>query len=110
MASTIKTTGAEWKRFIAEPWPDDKYTDDTLLEVDGEEVDGAYDDSRIPDGAVVKIVAGVIYDGDRYSRSLVAEFQQWRRHQNTETFTVTVDKDKVAAVKAAIRAAGGKFE
>lgn len=109
MASTIKTTGAEYKRFITEPWPEDKYTDDVLLEVDGEKLGDGDDDTSMPDTAVVKIIYGVVYEGDK-ERSLVAEFAAWRKRQNTETFIVTVDKSKVAAVKAAIAAAGGKVQ
>ena len=107
MATTIKTTGAEWTQFMSDPWPDDKWMDDEQLEVDGEPFEG--DTDGIPDTAVVKIVAGVVYDGDK-ERSLVAEFAAWRKRQNTETFTVIADKSKVAAVNAAIVAAVGKVQ
>jgi hypothetical protein len=108
----VKTNGAEFRRYYADPafWPDGAYHDDAIVCVNGvEEVD--FDADAIPDAAVVSIEGGGVFgfaanDGD--PPSMEAHFKRWRKTQTTAVFTVECPKDKFDAVKAAIKAAGGK--
>lgn len=107
-----KTTGAEFKRFYSDPtaWPDKAWHEDEEVIVDGANCSDDHDYTTIPDDAVVKVSGGVVYglnDG-KEEPSLEAHFKRWRRLQSEETFVVICDKDKLDAVQAAVKAAGGK--
>jgi hypothetical protein len=108
---TTKTTGAEFWRFYNDRnfWPEGSWHDDTLILVNGEEV-GDYTRETIPDDAKVVIEGGIVYLDERGKDDVAFEsyFRRWRRVQSTASLTVEVPKDKLEAVKAAIRAAGGK--
>jgi len=107
---TTKTTGAEFKRYYTDPvaWPEGWWHDDTYITVDG--VDYSENDlTTMPDEAVVKIESGYVVCGDSGdTMSMDAHFRKWRKAQNTTVLMVTVDNDKLEAVKEAIKAAGGK--
>ena len=103
--STIKTTGAEFKAFIAEPWPDDKFMDDECIYVDGEEYEGPSE--RIKDTASLRVEGGYVQDPDGTTRTLAAEFRAWRKRRDSVAMVVTCAKADANAVRAAVRAAGG---
>lgn len=105
-----RTTGLEWNRFYAdkEVWKGDTYHDDTVLIVDGQQVD---DFENIPVNATVKIEAGyVVVDGinSENTPSMESVFKAWSKRQNTCTLCVECSRDKRDAVVAAIKKAGGR--
>lgn len=107
---TTKTTGEEFKRYYNDPvaWPEGWWHDDTLITVDGEDW-SENDLNLMPDTAVVKIESGYVVCGDDgNTMSMDAHFRKWRKAQNSTTLVVTVENDKLEAVKEAIKAAGGK--
>ena len=111
---TVKTTGAEFKKFYEDQnlWPEDVWHEEARLFVDDvEQVDGGIDINNLSDSATVTIEGGVLLgvlweDGD--GPSLETYFLRWKKLQSTVCFNVECDKSIVDAVKAAIRAAGGK--
>lgn len=111
---TVKTTGAEFKRFYNDPafWPEGAWHEDEEIEVNGSPLseDTALED--VPDNAVMKIAGGFILglpDRDDNEPSFEAHFKKWRRVQNTVSFVVECAKGKEGAVRAAILAAGGRI-
>jgi hypothetical protein len=107
----IRTTGAEFWRFYEDKtyWPEGSWHDDTSLTVNGKEVDD-YTRENIPDDSKLVIEGGVVYLDERGNDDAGFEsfFRKWRKAQDTEFLAVEVPKDKLGAVKAAIKAAGGK--
>ena len=108
-----KTTGAEYKAYIADDdpkwWPDGSYIDDDLILVDGQPMDDAgFDATTLHDNAAVVIECGTYYsngiDGD--PKSLEAHFKRWRKAQTTVRIAVEVHRDKLESLKLAIKAAG----
>lgn len=108
--SRIKTTGAEWKAFMDEPWPEDKAYDDETVFVDGMEFDCMTPHERIPDASAVLVEGGVVDDGDGNSRTLAAEFRAWRKRRDTVTMVVTCSKSAEELLRDAVRAAGGSIK
>ncbi len=112
---TTKTTGAEFKRFYndKEIWPDDTWAEDEVVTVDGSSFkndDGMFDYDTIPDAAIVTVAEGYV-DGPQFDGegpSFETYFKRWKKKQTTATLIVECPLDKVDAVKAAIKAAGGK--
>ena len=111
---TTKTTGAEFKRFYMDEvyWPQDDgntYHEDETVLVNGAEHDGDYD--TIPDNALVTIDGGIVlgpqWDGDE--PSFETYFKRWRKLQSTASMVVEVGRAKEDALRAAIKAAGGKI-
>ncbi|UBB18312.1 hypothetical protein [Comamonas odontotermitis] len=113
---TTKTTGAELKRFYNDPsfWLDGVWHEDVLiLSKDGSQEDEI---SEIPDALAVSIAGGVVfYSGPGRApwpgedgTSFEAYFRRWRKTQNTAYGTLECPKDKLDAVLAAIKEAGGK--
>lgn len=110
----IKTNGAEFKRFYTDDafWPDSDgstWHEDELVTVDGKCYEQDY--SNVPDSAVVTIADGIVFShkwDSESAPSFETYFKRWRKLQTTETFTVEAPKDKLDAIKAAIKAAGGK--
>jgi len=103
---TVKTTGAEFKRFYADSefWPEGAWHEEEEILADGEETD-ILDD--IPGNAVVSITGGIVFGIEGKEPSLESWFRAWRKKQTTTSFVVEceiVDKDEVIA---AIIAAGG---
>lgn len=113
---TTKTTGAEILRFYndSEFWPDGVWHEDEVVTVDGAE--WLRELSAIPDGAVVAVSHGAVFSdgdsaapwGDGDGPSFETHFKHWRKKQATAVGTFECPKDKLQAVKAAIKAAGGK--
>lgn len=104
---TVKTTGAEFKRFYedAEFWPEGAWHEDDVILANGEEVD-IIDD--IPETAAVAITGGVVFGLEGKKPSLEAWFREWRKKQTTVSFVVECDVTKQADIIAMIISAGGK--
>lgn len=110
---TVKTNGAEFKRFYDDStfWPKDSdtYHDDAVLAVNGLIQQDGIDPSTLPDEALVTIDGGVVFDAVGGGEpSLETYFRRWKKLQTAASFLVECDLSKVDAVKAAIRAAGGR--
>lgn len=110
-----KTTGAEFKRFYNDKkfWPDDDggtYHDDAVLKVDGEIQEDGIDTDTLADTAAVTIEGGFVCGPSLNGRepSLETYFKRWLKTQTTASFLVECDAKVIDAVKAAIRAAGGR--
>lgn len=117
-----KTSGAELKTFYNDDdyWlktpgstSDDIWHEDVVLMVNG--VEQAEDFSitdDLKDEDQVTIVDGVIFSNLEgfNDRSFESFFKAWRKKQNTVYLSVTVPKDKLEAVRAAIKAAGGSIK
>lgn len=108
---TVKTNGAEFKQFYADPvyWTDDVWHEDEVLLVDGQDP-GDIPLKSIPDDAAVSIEGGIVW-GDRWKDnepSFETYFKRWRRAQRTATLVVECDRAQLEAVKAAVKAAGGR--
>lgn len=107
---TVKTTGAEFKRYYNDDqaWPDDAWHDGIEVRVDGVDL-GDESVEGIGDGAKVEIVSGDVFlpENDD-SICILKHFRKWLKNQNTAALMVECPKDKLEAVKAAIQSAGGK--
>ena len=108
---TVKTTGAEFKRFYFDDayWPDGTWHEDEEIEVDGLPIseDLAFED--IPDTASMRIAGGVVMGlADDSGPSFESYFKKWHKAQSTVSFVVECDKNKEGAVRSAVRAAGGR--
>lgn len=112
-----KTNGAELKAFYAdgEFWPNSEdsqigiFHEETVLQVNGDVPDDV-EITDLNDTDSVTILSGVVLDeNDRsFEMSFEAYFKKWRKKANTTYLIVSVPNDKADAVKAAIKAAGGK--
>ena len=111
----VTTNGAEFKRFYSDKefWPDDEghtWHEDVLFKVDGEPVPDDFDMSNVADTAKVSMEDGIVFSPkfEGNEPSFETYFKRWRKQQTSTTLVVEVDLAKLDAVKAAIRAAGGK--
>lgn len=106
-----KITGAEFWAFYEDKtfWGDGVWHDDTCITVNGKEVTD-YERTNIPDNAQLVIDGGVVYlnDGDEDGIAFESHLRKWRKLQKTTQIAVECPKDQLDAVKAAIKAAGGK--
>lgn len=108
---TVKTTGAEFKRFYFDEayWPDGTWHEDEEIKVDGLPISEDLAIEDIPDTAVMKIAGGVVLGlTDGSDPSVKSYFKKWRKAQSTVSFVVECDKDKEGAVRSAVRAVGGR--
>lgn len=107
MAATI--SGAEFKRFYddAAYWAD-SYHEDAVIEVDGRRLE-SFDESDIPDTALVRIVEGGWVEGADGTNhgGLDDFFDRWKRAQTKRRLVVECDVAAFEAVRAAVEAAGG---
>jgi hypothetical protein len=109
---TVKTTGAEFKRFYADDtiWPDDVWHEDEVVIAAGEEwslTGEPYE--NIPDAAIVRIDGGGIFGlPDDKEVSFEGYFKAWRKRQATVSFLVECDKAKLDELKAMIKTAGAR--
>lgn len=103
---TVKTTGADFKRFYADSefWPEGAWHEEDEILADGEETD-ILDD--IPCNAVVSITGGIVFGIEGKEPSLESWFRAWRKKQTTTSFVVECEVVNKAEVIAAIIAAGG---
>jgi len=111
-----KTTGAELKRFYSDEsfWPADDgktWHDDENLTVNGVVKEFGCEIMELNDDDAIIVDGGIVY-GPKWTKdnepSFEGYFKSWKKKQNTASFLVECPLDKVEAVKAAIRAAGGK--
>ena len=110
-----KCTGAEIKRFFEDPdyWPEDgldsTYYDEAEILVNGTpEEDFSHLD--VAPNATVEVLSGyvvgrVVGPGEP---DLATYLKRWLKAQKTKTLVVECPAEKLEAVKAAIKAAGGK--
>ena len=108
---TVKTTGAEFKRFYFDDayWPDGTWHEDDEIEVDGLRISEDLAIEDIPDTASMRIAGGVVMGlADGREPSVENHFKKWRKAQSTVSFVVECDKDKEGAVRSAVRAVGGR--
>jgi hypothetical protein len=111
---TVKATGAEVKAFYTAEkfWPKGTIHEDEVITIDGIAFDeGSIDlGTELSDTCIVAITDGYVTN-DTYDKDLgsfESYFKKWRKQQNTAFLSVAVPKDKLDAVLAAIKAAGGK--
>lgn len=107
----VTLTGAEYTAFFEDKtvWPDESdWIEGELVYVDGRECEGLPD--KVPDGAVVRIDAGIIrrFESDE-NDCLVSAIRKWKRQRNVVTIVVEVRRDAEANMLAVIKAAGGKI-
>ena len=104
---TVKTTGAEFKRFYADSefWPEGAWHEEEEILADGER---PYILDEIPDNAVVSITGGIVFGIEGREPSLESWFRAWRKKQTTTSFVIECEIVDKAEVIAAIIAAGGK--
>ena len=108
---TVKTTGAEFKRFYFDDayWPDGTWHEDEEIEVDGLPISEDLAIEDIHDTASMRIAGGMVMGlADGSEPSVESYFKRWRKAQSTVSFVVECDKDKEGAVRSAVRAAGGR--
>ena len=108
---TVKTTGAEFKRFYFDDayWPNGTWHEDEEIEVDGLQISEDLALEDIPDTASMRIAGGVVLGlADESEPSVESYCKKWRKAQSTVSFVVECDKDKEGAVRSAVRAAGGR--
>lgn len=110
---TIKTTGAEWKKYYSDPlaWPDGAYHDYEELFADGVFSDGQFDLSEVSDNSRIEFSKGVFYrDENSEGVSLEAHFRKWLRAQ-TRCILVVVEIDiaKLDEFVIAAKVLGGKI-
>lgn len=108
----IKMTGAEFWEFYNDPkfWPEGVWHDDEVMTVNGAVVSDYSTETILPDSQVT-IDGGVIFldeEGEE-SRSFEGHIKKWRKSCTVAYFTVEAPKDKLDAIKTAIKAAGGKI-
>lgn len=107
-----KTTGAELKRFHDDDefWGEGtNWHEDLTLKVNGVEKDEDFNIADLQDSDQVTILSGWIHSekDDGPDCSFETFFKRWRKNQNTAYLGVSFPKDKLEAIKAAIKAAGG---
>lgn len=106
---TTKTSGAEFKQFYRDEkyWPNGSYHDDSVITLNGVEVDGDTDLSTADDDSLIVIESGFVYLSDR-DVDLENHFLDWRSKQRVRTILVHAEAEKFDAIVAAVEAAGGK--
>lgn len=85
--------------------------DDVLFLVNGVERGDGFSPEDLKDEDQVSILDGFVDSSESgfEIRSLESFFRSWRKKQSTAYLSISVPKDKLDAVKAAIKAAGGKI-
>ena len=110
---TVKTTGAEFKRFYNDNswWTQDMWHEDEEMTINGASRDDDVELIAIPDEAIVTISGGVVLGlPDDEQPTFEAYFKRWRKKQSRMSIVVECDKDAVEAVRAAVKAAGGRVK
>lgn len=112
----LKTNGKELKAFLADNsvWPDSAddniFYEELTLKVDGVEHDSCYLEKMADDDAVTITSGYVTSVGlSQVDCTFQDYLKKWRKQQNTVFMSISVPKDKVEAIKEAIKAAGGSF-
>lgn len=111
---SVKMKGAEFNAYYHDDayWVKDAWHDDHCIKVNGEYREDF--DTHVPDDADVVIESGVVYvpvDGESGMEekdiSLVTHFKAWRKQSKYSFIVVTVEKDKAAEVREALRSIPG---
>lgn len=112
----VTTSGAEFKRFYRDPayWPEDggdTWHEDVVFSVDGKQISDEYNMSDVPDAAKVSIDGGLVFSPkfNNNEPSFETYFKRWRKAQTTQILMIEADQKNIEAIKAAIKAAGGKI-
>jgi hypothetical protein len=105
----VKTTGAEFKAWLASDWGADAWWDDYVLIIDGAEVDD-YDEEKLADDAKIVIDSGVVYldDTGEKSKSATAHFNAWKKSQTHTIVMVTLPKNELDEFKKLVESMGFK--
>lgn len=113
---TTKCTGAEYSRFMTDTvfWREgsgDQYTwfDEAVITINGAEVEDV-DLEKLGSADVLTLEGGIVLGPvvGASEPSLETYFKRWKKAQSTTVLCVEMPNDKVEAIKAAIKAAGGK--
>lgn len=108
----IKTSGAEFKRFYADPtiWPADSWHEDVIFLVNGQASDEDFDMTKIADQDVISMAGGIVLGGpyDGHEPTIETLFKRWRKKQSVATLVIEFDVSKREQVLAAIKSAGAK--
>lgn len=106
----ITMTGAEFKRFYAEPliWTDDVSWDDTLILVSGSNSDdNDIDLATVDDGAKIEIDNGYLINPPAgVPEDLQDAITWWREKQTTTDLLIRVPNEKLEAVREALKLLG----
>lgn len=106
-----RMTGKEFREFYDDPivWGGGMATaPDSAISINGIEVDD-WDCTDIKDTDVINVISGLLEDRPAgVPESLAGAARWWLKRQRTATLIVECSKDKIDAVAAAIKAAGGK--
>ena len=113
---TVKTTGAEFKRFYndKEFWPEGAATgeetwhEDEVVLVDGEVWDVEFEE--IPDEARVTVQYGAVYNAmfGSSETSFESYFRRWKKKQDTVSFVVECKNEDAELIKQYVKNAGGR--
>jgi len=113
----IKTTGAEWKRFLAdEAYWGDFCVEEEVISVNGNclPLDHGTNPKTVQDGDAVAIHEGVVCSQEyeeghpKEMHDLAQFFRAWRKKQTHVSFTVECKRDVADFIKTAVVARGGK--
>lgn len=112
---SVKCTGAELNAFLDDPafWKvggdDHTWYDDAVMTMDGADWDG---DPKAEPTSKCVIEGGVVcgFVIGPAEPSVEAYFRRWKKAQTSVLFTGNCPKEAFEAVKAAVKAAGGKVE
>ena len=114
---SVKMKGAEFKAYYhdEEYWKPGAWHDYHCIKVNGEYTEDIEVD--IPDDADVLIESGVVYvpaddesGAEEKEIQLVTHFKNWRKQKNFSFIVVTVEKDKAAEVREAMKSIPGVTE
>jgi|SRR5690554_2512159 hypothetical protein len=115
-----KTTGLELKTFYADEqyWNPviegeqvELWHEELTLTVNGKKPDGEVAIESLADNDTVLLEYGSVLSAHPAGPTMSFEtfFKTWRKKQDTAYLSITVPKGKLDAVKAAVKAAGGKI-
>lgn len=106
-AAGVELSGADWKAFSSSPevFAEDTSWDDTLIFVDGVQIDD--DASDVADSAVVRVECGYIERPvDGAPDDLVDCIQWWLARRDTVAVVVRANKSRLEELRAAAQALG----
>lgn len=113
MASAVKMTGADLKRFYNDDalWVDGMFQEDAEIHINGKQASDTLDADKVDNAAAVEIRGGDVMSGEGdYVCSLPELAQRWFDAQTHTIVTVKIEKSKLEALRAAVKAAGGEIQ
>lgn len=109
----MKTTGANWKAYLAS-WPQGQWFDDSDETINGEdwqELDARAPKGKdyldlTPDDAVVEFTSGVVYptEESKDGVSLITHFRRWLKSRDTAVVIASVPRAGLDAFRAYCKA------